>query len=469
MTITDCMFSNCTSMYTISSCGNLPNVGSSVGGAVFTVGDAIITNCQFTSNTATPSQSEDDIDCLGSTSQRAVGFGGALTCNGNLNMSNCYLYGNNSANGGAMFIGGSGDYVSLTNCVFKENKSITSGFGNYGGAVNVSTNRSTPITFTGCLFESNAASLGGAILCPNENQDSTIACQFDDCRFSNNQATQNSGLPDLEPYGYGGSVCLAGPTNFIFTDCIFEGNGSWNDGGAINVQYSGSNLTMDGCELRSNSCGIGINGYGGAIRFYDEASGSFSDCDISNNTAKQYGGGISVRNGSYIQISNCTLTENTATNDDGGGIYFDSATGTVTYTTVFGNSADGDGGGIHIRDAVPAAIIDYCHVTNNTTGDHGGGIWAYSESDLSLTNTTACNNTSSDDDSTSQVDPDDYYCCGNTIQDTCSATCPGDLNFDGIMDVADLLILIAEWTASDSIQIDTLLTILSEFGQPCPD
>ena len=125
---------------------------------------------------------------------------------------------------------------------------------------------STTVNITGCYFDNNSASDGGAI-----NNAGTLTVT--DSTFSDNAATDH-GLP-----------------------------GS-NYGGAIN-NYGGT-VTISGSTINNNSS----IGYGGGI-FNNAGTMTLTNSTISGNTAAIYGGGISNWMGT-LTLNNCTIANNTA-------------------------------------------------------------------------------------------------------------------------------------------------------------
>ncbi|MBT4530658.1 MAG: hypothetical protein HOC27_05585 [Phycisphaerae bacterium] len=106
------------------------------------------------------------------------------------------------------------------------------------------------------------------------------------------------------------------------------------------------------------------------------------------------------------ELTNCTFTDNSA--HFGGGMF-----NTVSHPT-----------------------LDGCTFTSNTA-DYGGGMFN-DNSNPSLTDTVVCGNT-----------PDQIYGGwtdngGNIVADECPIDCP-DLDGDGEVKVADLLLLIGAW------------------------
>jgi hypothetical protein len=111
-----------------------------------------------------------------------------------------------------------------------------------------------------------------------------------------------------------------------------------------------------------------------------------------------------------------------------------------------------------------------CTFTDNSADYNGGGMYNHDNSNPSLTDTTVCGNT-----------PDQIYGGwtdngGNTVADECPIDCP-DLDGDGEVKVADLLILLAAWGPCDGcaadldgdgeVKVADLLLLIAAWGA-CP-
>lgn len=183
------------------------------------------------------------------------------------------------------------------------------------------------------------------------------------------------------------------------------------------------------------------------------------------------GGGLNANTGSAPVITYCTFVSNTS--DYGGGMIIWDTDGLTMSNCVFdGNFATNQGGGLYAgsNETVSANLtLLSCSFTNNTVTEVGGGILNSPGSNTTIIDTLACGNT-----------PDqiygDYKDGGeNTIVDECPAGCP-DVNGDGNVDVADLLLVIAYWGATGSpadvnfdgtVNVTDLLIVIAAWG-PCP-
>jgi predicted outer membrane repeat protein len=119
------------------------------------------------------------------------------------------------------------------------------------------------------------------------------------CAFRNNQG-QDGGV--IRCYG----DTTPQTTSLVLTGCLFDGNSSATDGGALYL-YKTATATITACTFRANTAA----GDGGAIRNY-QASPTIVSCLFAGNTATGNGGAVQNLSGSAPSLLNCTLVANTA-------------------------------------------------------------------------------------------------------------------------------------------------------------
>jgi len=233
--------------------------------------------------------------------------GGALWCEPNGVVSNCYILKNTASVYGGGAYGG-----NFYNCVFLSN-SVSSSFSGAGGAAYGSTlwnciisNNAAPSRFGGgvsqgvlynCLVASNTAAFGAGV-----NQS-----VLHNCLVSNNWTSGSS--------GFGGGAHLS-----TLYDCTIAGNQSSNGGG-------GSSNTFERCVLTGNFAA----NYGGGTY-----SGTLRNCIIAKNTCGHGGGGVYD-----AALLNCTVVNNRATNEAGGiyAIIVGRVTNCIIYYNWCGNTS----------------------------------------------------------------------------------------------------------------------------------
>ena len=311
------------------------------GGAISNRGNLTVTNCTFTSNTAS--------------------IGGAIYNKGNITaLSGCTFNSNTATNGGAIF-NYNGTINNLSGCTFTDNVANTIGGAifNYNGTINVNGCTFTGntadeaagaicsngnLTVTNCTFIGNNARWGGAIY----NVDSAIIT-LNDCKFTGNTAT------------YGGAI-----TNYLSTlnmsDCTLTGNNAqW--GGAI-LNYGSTSTGLNGCTFTGNTAT-----YGSAIYNYYSTI-ILNNCTFKDNTATTSGGAIYNGLGSTLNMSNCTFTGNNT--PDGGAIYNKGTITGLSGCTFTGNNAT-YGGAINNFEGTITGLSG-CTFTGNTAS-YGGAVF----------------------------------------------------------------------------------------------
>ncbi len=169
--------------------------------------------------------------------------------------------------------------------------------------------------------------------------------------------------------GDGGGLWIFFATPFgpVVTNCTFEWNSAYNDGGGI---YSDSVMTtITDCVFVNNHAGV----RGGGLIVYS-GSAAVSGCQFSSNTSSQQGGGalVGATTGlGLVTVQQCTFAQNQAT-ERGGGLYI-AGTGqplTVESCAFIGNSAV-NGGGAYANGGVPT--FSHCLFEGNTTVLDGAG------------------------------------------------------------------------------------------------
>ncbi len=211
--------------------------------------------------------------------------------------------------------------------------------------------------------------IGGGILCEFSSP-SIVDCVIKECAAE---------------LGGGIGVYRGSPTiiDCVIEDCRaggFDQAGAGGRGAGIGL-FRSSNATILHSQIRNNS---GYHNSFGAGVYCWQSNTSFSNCDISHNTAQGnvQGGGAFCGGSSSIEFENCVISNNTA--EIGGGLYADTSGDSavehviVTNCTIANNGlsgeqpADSTGGGIHsvssnisIRnsivwnnDGVPIMLVD---------------------------------------------------------------------------------------------------------------
>ncbi|MEY4943401.1 MAG: hypothetical protein RL254_1582 [Planctomycetota bacterium] len=190
------------------------------------------------------------------------------------------------------------------------------------------------------------------------------------------------------------------------------------------------------CVVEQNASGFGAGAY------FLRCTGEVRGCTFRNNNASSDGGGFQSNQGSQ-QLTD-VLIENNVCNSRGAGMHLVQGTPTLTRVTVRNNYSNNLIGGVSwyaLGDATAAAMLDACVVTGNSALVTQGGIGISAASvgvpTISLRASNVCNNTPRPNISGAWLDLG-----GNSICD-----CVGDLTLDGLVNGADLGILLAGWGA----------------------
>ena len=190
------------------------------------------------------------------------------------------------------------------------------------------------------------------------------------------------------------------------------------------------------CVVEQNASGFGAGAY------FLRCTGEVRGCTFRNNNASSDGGGFQSNQGTQ-QLTD-VLIENNVCNSRGAGMHLVQGTPTLTRVTVRNNYSNNLIGGVSwyaLGDATAAAMLDACVVTGNSALVTQGGIGISAASagvpTISLRTSNVCNNTPRPNISGAWLDLG-----GNTICD-----CVGDLTLDGLVNGADLGILLAGWGA----------------------
>jgi len=136
---------------------------------------------------------------------------------------------------------------------------------------------------------------------------------------------ENSGL-------LGGAVSAA-TSSVTIVDCTFTGNRATTNAGAISaIGAGGATLAVKRSEFTGNRA---LTGEGGAIRVQLLTSARIDSCRFEGNTAIR-GGALAIRSNATT-VANALIVGNTAF-DSGGGVYVGAATA-LRYSTIVDNEA----------------------------------------------------------------------------------------------------------------------------------
>lgn len=174
--------------------------------------------------------------------------------------------GNPDSNGGALYVGSSGEAI-----------------------------------LNGCQIINNTGSQGGGIY----NNNGTLTLM--------ETLVQGNDAVAVVANAGGGLIFFGDSTNLIMDSTINDNEATNGGGGGIQTESSFDLINSTVSRNSANFGGGGINGSGTGLIW------TVTNSTISGNTAGSSGGGIRIDNATLV-LNNATITDNTATNGSGGGI-----------------------------------------------------------------------------------------------------------------------------------------------------
>lgn len=381
----------------------LQNGYSTYGGAVSVSGTLNAENCLFESNIASTYYGSAVAAngsftarncCFKNNSFAGTSYGGAVAAAGNANahveLYNCNFSGNksNGNTAGVIFNNGSGTATGgvIQNCTFTNNSSAGSGAvyaddytkgihvtdstftgnsGINGGAIYTSIN--SPITITGCTFESNTAAGGNG---GGATYHSGLAI-ITGCIYKNNTAINNA-------KGGGAVVFGSGADNSSINYTSFIGNGITAGGGSAGYGTVIHN-SADNLDLSRNYWGglAPTMGTEGVVQIYNKNVSIVPKTDPYYKAATMFTSDSSDYTGSSA-TSTTTKTEGTVTTVTATTIA-DDANGNITVKTV-ATSTDSSTGAvivtttITVKDAGGNIILQSTSTYDNKAGKYTAAI-----------------------------------------------------------------------------------------------
>jgi hypothetical protein len=243
-----------------------------------------------------------------------------------------------------------------------------------GGGIYVA-NASSAIVRNCAIVQNSAKYVGGGVECW-ENSSATIT----NCTIAGNSTTEGGGgvvcsygssvtMTDciIRGNSTGGVLCW-GNSSVTMTYCIIRGNSAITEGGGGVLCWENSSVTMTYCTIAENSAGsIG----GGVLCGENSSSVSMTHCAIINNMARIGGGGLETFHQASATVSNCIIAWNTALQLGGGGIVcapygYPGCSVTVTNSILWENTAP-KGSEIWVRSGATFSI-SYSNVAGGQAG-----------------------------------------------------------------------------------------------------
>ncbi len=377
--------------------------------------------------------------------------GGLVTIDGTLHLTNCIVEKNTGLTAGGLYSGST--WTEITGCTFRENSGAS------GGAIHhhevddwwwdywLMVDNSS-------FIDNDATTVGGAIYwTSDEDQTDWNSIRFwtTNCRFLGNHA------------GMAGGAVAADGERIILLTSLLSGNGAW-DGGAIS--FVGESIGVVGCTVTGNSATSKTGGVVVNIPAIVDAECYLGGSILWGNTGA-IGTPLAQR-----QVRNTALADPAA------------------YIGLFHSCMQGD---LSSYLAEGATNLDPLFVDPDGVDDIAGTL----DDDLHLRVGSPCIDAGVDYDSDPAFDLDgqerkvDLPEVANTGVTTLphggidfvdmgchesqpAASCLGDLTLDGVVDAADLAVLLGAWGSGPEGDLDgdgqvggsDLATLLGAWG-PC--
>lgn len=296
-----------------------------------------------------------------------------------------------NGNGGAIYIARKAK-VALYNVLFDGNNAERK-----GGAVYI-TSRHARLTDNGSCYVGNSAGLdarserktssgnGGAIYAYGSNNERPYV-DIDGSTFAANKAFNTK-------YG-GGAVYLTNIKDPTITNCTFTANSAVFNGGAIAV-YGGTVLTMTNNVFGGDTGADGnsAGNHGGVMYVASKGTTVIDEGSVfSNNTASNHGGVIFAGSGTIVNITGAQFVGNEAAQNAGAVYGYTNSQLEIKDSSFTANKAHGSkygGGAMYLSGS--KTVIDGCDFTENVSDYCAGAVAAYSDSDLTVTDSTFTKN-----------------------------------------------------------------------------
>ncbi|MFL5330036.1 MAG: choice-of-anchor Q domain-containing protein [Gemmataceae bacterium] len=285
--------------------------------------------------------------------------------------------GTGSTSGGAFFMAGGAQTVTIDHGTITGNTT-----GNGGGGL-YAYNSSVSITINNSSISNNHCTTGGGALAAWSG--TTISLTND--TLSYNTATNQAG----------GAIWTNGVLSV--TSSVLSGNWANSStigagGGAIYSNNTGATMSIAGCTFTNNTAS-GTSGFGGAIRvrsnltvtsttftgntaaaqggaIYEIGLTTVTYSSFSSNTANSVGGGA-IRGLNGVTVNNSSFTSNTALGTSGGGAIYATSVNGSNDTFSYNRASAGPGGAVRVTSS---STLTLSSVVSNTSSSTGGAVQA---------------------------------------------------------------------------------------------
>jgi hypothetical protein len=320
-----------------------------------------------------------------------------------------------------------------------------------GGGIDIGL--STNPTIRNCVFRNNtAAALGGGMAVRGQ-----CTPLIERCTFINNSSF------GTEESSEGGGLCLFFLSPATVTDCVFIGNFSEYGGG---LSLALSDATVVNCLFVGNTAAIG----GGGVAS-DVSDARLVNCTIADNTAGFFGGGaagITQYLESHLTLENCIVW-----NDSPNELQALNGTVNVRYSDVQGGWS-----GVGNISADPGFVrqtltgpLDYGLTSGSPCIDAGDNVAVPADVETDLAGLPRfVDGPATPDSGFGQPPVVDM----GAFEFQVAASCPADLDGDGLVGIQDFLVLLANFGSSGpgdidgsgTVDVQDFLLLLAAWG-PC--
>ena len=396
------------------------------------------------------------------------GFGGGVcSINGNLSLVDCTFVGNIAGVGGGVY--NQPQYNTaheIRGCSFQNNQAVNGNSG-YGGGLNHSRGF---LNISNCDFVTNSASGGGGGI----SEYASYGLHINNCTFTGNSAQGGGGV---DTGGIGGCTIVSS---------TFNGNHSTTNGGAI--QSASPTFYIINSRLTNNVA----DSLGSAVfmLYADQQPAMFVNCMIDNNATSK-GATVSIHGTVATKFLNTAII-----NNNGPSLYLEGWEGhqvDVHNSIIWGNTP------ISISVMGDLAVdVRFSNIEGSWEGEENidtDPLITFNEGAVILDSESPCIDNGSnallpvdaldldDDGDVFESLPLDFFGelrIGGVSVDIGAIEyhaqeCLGDLNGDLIVNITDLLTIIAQWGLTDSpadvnedgtVNVSDLLIVISNWG-PC--
>ncbi len=326
--------------------------------------------------------------------------------------------------------------VTVQNCVQQDGT---------GGGVRVS----GPMIIRDCSFEHNGSSSknGGAVSAGN-------ATLIESCVFQHNVALSAGAL-----YA----------RNATIRDCVFEYNQAVYNGGAIwSRDFASHPMVVENCTFRFNTAGDD----GGAVRVCCGASMQMTGCELSYNSCGRRGGGVYIQGDASLECAiSETVIDHCQAADSGGAVHTGLEMSFDEVDISFCQAPIGGALCVYVNFTDISSTLSSARVWD-CASDSGGVVHVEYDADadpgFTVSNSVFCANTESDITGVwSDGGGNDW------TGDDCPWQCNADLNGDSVVNVDDVLLVIARYGTSGSdpsgdgiFDVNDILVVIDQWG-PC--